>query len=538
MDTTTIPVAPSGPAYIPVQVPKTPPSTTADGIHGSLNSTLDQLSSANDTAVENAQTAATTSKGFLQNIYDKITGVQNSQSIEEANAGIPQKTQNLTDAQNALKASQAGRQQELLALQGQGLTDVQKAQQSAEINRKYAAGDITLGITLNAAQGNLTTAKSLVDSKIKLELEPLQNQLNEAKQFYADNQKTLNDAQTSAAQNKIKVLDTQLAQATAGQKEVADYTKSLLDTGKATPKLLQQLSTAKNGQEAAAVLTSNGVNLVKGTGTGSGIGAGSSDMYQTFTNIGEADKNKAQSAFGGLSKTGVLNAAQLYLSNNGKMPSLGLGSSPTTQAKRDAIVNIGGAIADSLNLTLPQISAMYKANASSAQQIVSRVAKIDAVSNSLSNQFPRLSELATKVGNLGITESDITAGKAKAASKFGSVDAGNYVELIQTVRSEYAAMQSAVAGSQGSQYFAQSADKAIPIGLTPEQYQGLQQTILLSAGNATKGTQEEANKLIGNIGGNSLGSGGTLTSPDGTQQVDSSKLTPAQLKEATSLGWK
>ena len=55
---------------------------------------------------------------------------------------------------------------------------------------------------------------------------------------------------------------------------------------------------------------------------------------------------------------------------------------------RDAIQNVAGAIADSLNLTINQISAMYKANSTSATQIVQRVAKIDAVSNALSNQFP------------------------------------------------------------------------------------------------------------------------------------------------------
>lgn len=247
----------------PVSIPSTTPSTTADGIHGTTQSILDQIATANTADLNTAQGDAANSKGVLQGLYDKITGVQASRADEETQAGIPQKTQDLTDAQNALNASKAARQSELLALQGQGLTDVQKAQQAAEINRKYAAADVTLGVALSAAQGNLTTAKNLVDRKIQLELEPLQTQLEEAKQFYADNKATLDKEQTSALTNRIKVLDSQLTDLKEGQKEVADYTKSLIDLGKATPGLLQQLDGAKNGQEAAAILTQNGVNLVK-----------------------------------------------------------------------------------------------------------------------------------------------------------------------------------------------------------------------------------------------------------------------------------
>jgi hypothetical protein len=99
--------------------------------------------------------------------------------------------------------------------------------------------------------------------------------------------------------------------------------------------------------------------------------------------------------------------------------------------------------------------------------------------------------------------------------KFGSTAAANYFDLIQTLRSDYAAMQASVAGSRGGQYFAENAKDAIPVGLSPDQYIGIGQTIAQSAANAKAASGQEAQSLI--MGGTNPTA---ATSPPGGTQRD------------------
>ena len=208
--------------------------------------------------------------------------------------------------------------------------------------------------------------------------------------------------------------------------------------------------------------------------------------------------NQPTMLFAGLSLNGLKQGADIYLANGGSTQSIGRGTSPMVMAQRNTVINYAGALADKMGMTVPEITAAYKANASAATQIVQRVAKIDTTAQTLSTQFPRMAQLADKVGNLGITESDLTAGKAAYTRKFGSVDASNYYDLIQTLRSDYAAMQASVAGGRGGQFFAANAMDAIPAGLTSAQYIGIGQTIAQSAVNAKLASGQEAQSLIMN----------------------------------------
>jgi hypothetical protein len=143
---------------------------------------------------------------------------------------------------------------------------------------------------------------------------------------------------------------------------------------------------------------------------------------------------------------------------------MGLGQAEQVQNYRAAVKAQGAAIAQSLGIDEYQARTLFKANAKAAGEVVSRIAKIDTTAFTLVSQFPRLAQLATEVGNLGIQESDVTAGKAEVTRKFGSVAAGNYIELLQTVRGDYSAMQAAIGGGRGGEYFARGAAEAIPIG--------------------------------------------------------------------------
>ncbi len=482
-----------------------------------------------DTAAKQEQVNG--QKGLVGSLIDKITGVQTEQSTAEGDKNTPGTPAFLAEtarnAGNKLLISQQAQVAETQALDSKLLTPEEKRAKLSEIGTRYGREQADLQLQYHLANSDYTAAEDTLNKKFQLELAPLQTQLQYQQSLYQDYENQLSDSQKTALSNKINETNTALQTETANKKEVSGVFNTLLQNNPAAlknnPGLAAKLSNATDALSAYKILADNNVGLMTPTnqvklggtvvqGTG---GTYNADLYQVFNGISDTDGNKSQAQFGGLSKNGLLQDANLYLAENGKMPSLGLGSAPATQVKRDAIQNVAGAIADSLNLTLPQISAMYKANSTSATQIVNRVAKIDAASGALANQFPRLAELADKVKALGITETDVQAGAAKAQAKFGSKDAASYIELLQTIRGDYSAVQAAIGGSRGGEFFARQAQDAIPLGYTPDQYRALQQTIALSAINAQKGTQDEANRLIGNIG-NPGGTTGSAPTPPST----------------------
>lgn len=202
-----------------------------------------------------------------------------------------------------------------------------------------------------------------------------------------------------------------------------------------------------------------------------------------------------------VSPMGIYQAAIDY-AFTGKMPSLGLGAGTGPATIRGKVISIAGAIAADQGLTFPQMKALYTADASAAKQNVERLARVESIENSLVNQFPRLGELADKVSAAGInlTESDVQAGSAAVQAKFGSPDAASYVELLNTVRADYAAQNAALAGSRGGEFFANSAQQAIPLGYTSDQYKALSDTIYKSAENIKQGVNQEVQSLIGTSG--------------------------------------
>jgi len=204
----------------------------------------------------------------------------------------------------------------------------------------------------------------------------------------------------------------------------------------------------------------------------------------------------------GLSPNSIYENAIEY-AFTGKTPALGLGNASQTRAARDAIQNKAGAIAAAAGTTFPQLQALYKSNEAAATQTVERLARVESVSQAMTLNIPRLAQLAdqVKAEGIDITEADLQATQAQIESKFGSGPAASYIELINTMRSDYSAMQSGLAGSRGGQFFAAQAADAIPIGLSGQQYQQIGQTIQLSAQNATQAINGETQTLLGISGG-------------------------------------
>ncbi len=182
----------------------------------------------------------------------------------------------------------------------------------------------------------------------------------------------------------------------------------------------------------------------------------------------------------------------------GKMIPTGIGSTPIPRKIRADVVNKGAAIASSMGSNFPAMQALYKANSAAATQNVERLARVESVNNALTLNIPRLMTLADQVNASGvpIQESDLQATSADIQRRFGGTPAAAYIELLQTLRSDYSAAQSALAGSRGGQYFAQNAADAIPIGLSSDQYKTIGDTINQSSQNAATAINGEVQNLI------------------------------------------
>ena len=228
--------------------------------------------------------------------------------------------------------------------------------------------------------------------------------------------------------------------------------------------------------------------------------------------------NVPDTTLGGLTPSAVYQNAIEY-AMTGKMPTLGLSGSGSVKLAREAIINKSAAIVQASGSNMPALQALYKANSSAATKAVTRLAQVDSVSNAMVANFPRLEQLADSVNGLGITESDIEKGSAYVQQKFGSPDAAAYVELLNTMRSDYSSMQAGLAGSTGGQYFAEQAQDAIPIGLTSNQYEAINQTIQTSAANAATAINGEVTSLIGTSGTSTTPGASGPTSSGGDYQA-------------------
>ncbi len=185
---------------------------------------------------------------------------------------------------------------------------------------------------------------------------------------------------------------------------------------------------------------------------------------------------------------------------------------------------------------------LYKGDTQAAQQQIVRLAKLDTQASVLSSQIPSLAKLA---GNLTdsqlrdmqdgigrkdlskLSVADFTALKEKWNRQTGSTSAAAYLEQIQTIQSEYAQLQASTAGSQGSQFLSASAQDAIPMGLTPQQYLAIGDQINSNVQKARVATSGVLSSIYSNVpilgAGNQAGPGGTAS---GGQQSGPSGYAP------------
>src|SRR3990167_3894585 len=252
----------------PYNIPPVPTSTVADGLSAYASSVGEQekerakIQAEQDAKVAEAQVGATEEKGNLRSLMDKILGVQAERATLEEEAGIAGKAERLTATTNQLEALERAELNEMRALQGAGLTDVQRAANAREITRKYAFQKADVALLQSAANRDLETTQNIINRKIELTLEPLLTQLDFTKFFYQENKADFNKEEERAFGLKIKDLDRQYEETKTLETYKAGLVTTAIQNGVTIPGyVLNELNRAGSEQEAAQVLARNNVSL-------------------------------------------------------------------------------------------------------------------------------------------------------------------------------------------------------------------------------------------------------------------------------------
>jgi hypothetical protein len=194
-----------------VKIPETPVSTTATGILGTTGAIKDAGLSTQQAKLEqdkaNAQATQTADRAALTQTMNDILGIQTGSEQARQDAGIDVKTQKVNEYTSQLDSLQRRQQNEIRSLEGTSLTDSQKAAKINEINRASAFEQADVAVLQSAANRDLATAQTILDSKTKLALEPLQTKLQFQQFFYQENKDILTKAEDRAFQNAIRESD-------------------------------------------------------------------------------------------------------------------------------------------------------------------------------------------------------------------------------------------------------------------------------------------------------------------------------------------
>lgn len=250
----------------PIILPESKVSTTADRIAGGTNALLELDKLKQQAAQETAERQAKLkeSENTRKGLLEKIGLVKSSVTGLEEDAGIPQLSETARKASDALLVSQRQQTNELRALEGAGLTDIQRAAQVRAVNRKYGFEQADLQLSYHLANSDLNAAKTIINDKVALSLEPLYEQLDLQKDVYNQISQSLSKSEDREWGLAISKTENAIAEQKALEKYKGDIAITASQNGTPLPSYVQQeLSRATTQAEVNEVLASNGVSLAK-----------------------------------------------------------------------------------------------------------------------------------------------------------------------------------------------------------------------------------------------------------------------------------
>ena len=129
----------------------------------------------------------------------------------ENQAGISDKTTALNDIDNQLRETNLKFTRNIEAIQdASGLTRGQKNARLSEVSRKQARQLADLSIIQATRRDNLTTAQSLVDRKVELEFEPIEQKLQFQQFLFQENKELFTTAEQRQFESKVRKEQVQI----------------------------------------------------------------------------------------------------------------------------------------------------------------------------------------------------------------------------------------------------------------------------------------------------------------------------------------
>jgi LysM repeat protein len=253
--------------------------------------------------IESLQPKVDQGEKDIKTVYDKIsTKASERQNLYET-TGVNTAKKELDEISNTMKARQNAFNNSADKIRNENPTgQLSEGQQIQldKLSREHASEMADLAIVAEAKQGNFTTAKAIVDSKIDAETEDLKTQLSSLEFFYNRNEGRLSDSQKTLLQQQTDAV----------RQELADKKDMLEKIGSI------QLAAAKNGASASTIRSIGKAGTVEDAITlaGSSISDGGSsgaNFTTTQVNSGAATAGLAPAEFKNL----PVNVQNYYINN-------------------------------------------------------------------------------------------------------------------------------------------------------------------------------------------------------------------------------
>lgn len=392
-----------------------------------------------------------------------------------------------------------------------GGTTTGTAERIANYQKESDANISNLAIQSQISQGNATAAQKAVDDKITNQFGPLKDRIDFLTKFASVNNNDLSDSEKFALQQKADQMKTD-------SEDVSKFSSDIqtnMVQNKAPASALDAIDKVTNDFTSGKITAADAKDQIL-----KAAGAYAGDSYkaaQTAKLNADAIKEATDSKDSNVS---ILDGNSNPISvPTSVAPYVGTSSNGTNYVDASTLQGtatdkkkiIDEAQAAGLKVILNKNSILDLTNIKDANS------KLDSVT-SLLNDISQPDALARDLGGYGLTTLGALAQTNPQAAIAQSVPIVG-LDVLKAI--------SGVQGFRGNQTAIQQVQDHLPKATdTAEVVKGkvdFIRKLLNDRENAITGTPKVT---------------GFMKSPDGTQQVDTSKLTPAQIKEAQNAGWK
>lgn len=225
-----------------------PPETPKTGYAGLIEST--------NAVITDTKTKVDTGETDIKGIYDKLGTKNTDRTNAYTDEGVYDKQKTYNDLTNTMSAKDLAYRRKVEKIRNENPTGQLSEGQRIAIDKEdkaWASEKADLAIAAAFAKDDYTTAKTIVDDRIKAETEDLTTELAGLQFFYSQNYNKLTDAQKTLLMQETQQVQNQLD----------EKTTLLADVGNI------QLEAAKNGAPASVIMA-----IGKATDTTGAIAAG------------------------------------------------------------------------------------------------------------------------------------------------------------------------------------------------------------------------------------------------------------------------